>query len=1044
MSPRPRGGLTPSASPLITEIGGGYDADRGYFFENVFSDAEPTPPLLVPVGGGAGLRVKGRGVTDAEGEYTGTLLGDAEIIEQVKGGDNAAFGALYERHAAAARGLARQLLRGEAEVEDAVAEAFTKVLSVIQRGGGPSDAFRPYLLTAVRNAAYDRGRGEKRQVVTDDMESYDSGEPFVDPALEGLERSLIARAFLSLPERWQSVLWHTEIEGVKPAEAATILGMNPNGVAALAYRAREGLRQAYLQMHLAGGGAAEACRPTIGLLGAYVRGGLAKRDTTKMDRHLDDCADCREVYAELMDVNVGLRGIVLPLVVGFGATGYLASVPGAAATGAWWNRMSKRQQQVTAGATAAACVAVSVALALVGADAPIEEDPSTAAAPPLEAPAEDPPPAAADDPAADDPDDPADPDSPDDPPADPPAPEEPVPVPAPPADVPPAESPEPPPPSNPEEPEPAPEPEPEPDPEPGPEEPEGWPEFAVGIDPVGSLVPGGDGIMVLDVLNTGAGTTEDVLAEITLPPGVEMVSSGGAGNAVPMSVGHGDWGCSAGSGGGECVRTDMASGESSTHFLDVRVASDADVDVPADVVVSSGEVRYTATGERGVSSEGIPARYATAGQVRTESVGNTLVTCTEPEKPKNPWPWPWGERPQTPGGGQDENPLAPPDQAPGTDEAPGTDADADPGDPDDADLRRAPADTGAVGTDGGDALDDLLGEEGETGGGEQEFDHDLPGLPDLPEHGGSDGGEPGSEVPETPDAPEATEGPEVPEGGYEEEPAEDEEPGECAQARERSGDRLDNDNWVMAPLDADWDPTTTSSSSATWELPEGGSVRWAGLYFSAAGDPSGPTARIKGPGMASYSTVAATDVRSADLPAYPAYQAFAEVTDLVRTAGGGQWWVGDVPATEGRGTYAGWSLVVVVEDPSVEGHQQAMVLDETSAVFQDEVGARFPVSGLLPASVQATFDVVAWEGDAELGGDRVLLDDVPLEPREGGGDAGNVFVSSARGSAGDPMTFGTDVVRFDARLGRESEIRIPSGQDALLLGAIVLTAPMRT
>ncbi|HJE57262.1 MAG TPA: hypothetical protein K8V84_01915, partial [Nocardiopsis listeri] len=78
---------------------------------------------------------------------------------------------------------------------------------------------------------------------------------------------------------------------------------------------------------------------------------------------------------------------------------------------------------------------------------------------------------------------------------------------------------------------------------------------------------------------------------------MEMVSSGGAGSAVPLSVGHGDWGCSAGGGGGgECVRSNMAAGESSTHFLDVRVAPDADVDVPADVVVSSGEVRYTATG----------------------------------------------------------------------------------------------------------------------------------------------------------------------------------------------------------------------------------------------------------------------------------------------------------------------------------------------------------------------------------------------------------------------------------------------------------------
>ena len=59
---------------------------------------------------------------------------------------------------------------------------------------------------------------------------------------------MIARAFASLPERWQAVLWHTEIEGARPADVAPLLGLTANGVAALAYRAREGLRQAYLQM----------------------------------------------------------------------------------------------------------------------------------------------------------------------------------------------------------------------------------------------------------------------------------------------------------------------------------------------------------------------------------------------------------------------------------------------------------------------------------------------------------------------------------------------------------------------------------------------------------------------------------------------------------------------------------------------------------------------------------------------------------------------------------------------------------------------------
>ncbi|WP_116244575.1 sigma-70 family RNA polymerase sigma factor [Nocardiopsis sp. FIRDI 009] len=977
-------------------------------------------------------------MTDADGHHTEVLTGDEEFIRRVRGGDTAAYGVLYERHAAAARGLARQLLRGEAEVEDAVAEAFTRVLSVIQRGRGPSDSFRPYLLTAVRNAAYDRGRGEKRQVVTGDMESLDPGQPFVDPALAGLERSLIARAFLSLPERWQAVLWHTEIEGAKPSEAAPILGMNANGVAALAYRAREGLRQAYLQMHLAGGGAAEPCRPTLGLLGAYVRGGLAKRDTAKVGAHLDECADCREVYAELMDVNVGLRGTILPLVAGAGAAGYLASVPGGAATGAWWGRMSRGQQQASVGATSAAGVAAAVALALIGGQEPLP-DPPTAAPPVQPAPQEDPPPA-------------------DPPPAapvtapSPPEETEPDPVPevVPPADVPEAEV-------------------------PGEEAPR--PLFTAGIDPVGSLVPGGDGIMVMDVRNIGAATVDEVVALITLPPGVEMISSGGAGNALPGAAGHGDWSCSAGSNGGRCVHPGLDAGQDSTQFFDVRVAGDADTGIPATVALSAGDVSVTATGERGVSTDGVAARYATAGRVRTETVGNALMTCVEPELPEPPgipWPWPWPEHPHDHGHGHghvhddDHGRLGGhPDQAPGGDvsEEPGPSPEADtrrvPGDaPLDLGLE-SPFEEAEDDENDGDGGDDGNGEppaktdvtegdlspgDGELGGpavtGGDTGAPDTPGVPAPPAAPGGPEAAQGTGAPEDPGASEDSVGPE-PAPHAEEESAESTVAGSCARARNREGYLLDNDHWEMGPLDRDRNPDTTSSSSAVWDLPEGGDVRWAGLYFSAAGRPQAPTARIKGPAADGYRTVAADEVSVVDLPGYPAYHAFADVTDIVRAQGGGEWWVADVPAVEGRGVYAGWSLVVVLEDPGVRSYDQAMVLDHTDVVFQGGESG-FPVSGLLPAAVSSTVDVVAWEGDAGLAGDSVAVDGTVLAPRGGRAGADNAFVSSARGSVGDPAVFGTDVVRFDAVLGRESDIRIRSHQDAVLVGAIVLTAPMRT
>jgi RNA polymerase sigma factor (sigma-70 family) len=259
---------------------------------------------------------------------TTATASDGELIDAVRAGDTQAYGTLYERHAAAARRLASQFVRGSADAEDVVAETFTRVLRVIRRGGGPAEAFRPYLLTAVRRVACDQLRGQRTQIPTDDLP--DPGQPFVDPAVASLERSLIARAFMSLPERWTAVLWHTEIEQARPAEIALVLGLTPNAVAALSYRAREGLRQAYLQMHLSVV-KREECRPVAGQLGAHVRGALSRRDRRRVDNHLRGCADCEAAHAELTSINGSLRGMLGPIFLGGAAAAYLSASGGHAA-----------------------------------------------------------------------------------------------------------------------------------------------------------------------------------------------------------------------------------------------------------------------------------------------------------------------------------------------------------------------------------------------------------------------------------------------------------------------------------------------------------------------------------------------------------------------------------------------------------------------------------------------------------------------------------------------------------------------------------------
>lgn len=516
-------------------------------------------------------------------------------------GGAAAYAVLYERHAAAARILARQLMHGRAEAEDLVSEAFARMLAQLRRGGGPDGAFRPYLLTTVRRVAYDRFKAEGKVIVSAEMETFDPGVPYTDPAVADLERTMIVRAFASLPERWRAVLWHTEIEGARPAEVAVLLGLTANGVAALAYRAREGLRQAYLQMHLSGVMRSE-CRPVAGKLGAFVRGGLAKRETTAVAAHLEQCADCQAVYAELADVNLALRGAVAPVILGPAAVAYLAAAShhggGAVAWIAgrllWFRHAPKSQQTATAaGGAAAAAGIVALALALTASTTPIVHL------------------------------------------ASPPAPVRPAPVPVAPTRVP-APRPAPPrhttpalalppslPPRSPRPPSPRPRPT-------HPPKPTAPIQLTTLINPVGALLPGGTGFVEFTVTNSGRTRTKQVTAAITLPPGVTYQDP-------PMA---GGWTCAAapgrGGSGGQfppveeisCQHGPLQPGAVAIGYLPVAIATGAAVGPGPSITAGGGGSTVTEHASIGVASGGLSARFAATGQDMVVTAGATIC----------PWP----------------------------------------------------------------------------------------------------------------------------------------------------------------------------------------------------------------------------------------------------------------------------------------------------------------------------------------------------------------------------------------------------------------------
>lgn len=253
---------------------------------------------------------------------------DAALLDLSRAGDNAAYRELWSRHSAAAVRLARQF-RGNWDAEDLVSEANVRVLDLIRRGRGPQDAFRPYLFTVIRNVAQ---AWSKR--VTDSVDDFDA---FVDPDSEqdhhihNLETNLTRRAFLALPERQRSVLWYTEVEKMTPQQISPLLGMTPNSVSALAYRAREALRVEWIQAHIHHAAASADCEWTLSRLGDYTRGNLTARNQTRAETHLANCTSCAQAQAELREVGSSLAIAILGPLVGIGVgIGYLTHTTSAA------------------------------------------------------------------------------------------------------------------------------------------------------------------------------------------------------------------------------------------------------------------------------------------------------------------------------------------------------------------------------------------------------------------------------------------------------------------------------------------------------------------------------------------------------------------------------------------------------------------------------------------------------------------------------------------------------------------------------------------
>ncbi|KJL21094.1 RNA polymerase sigma factor [Microbacterium foliorum] len=252
-------------------------------------------------------------------------ISDEELLEHVRRGDMRSYGLLWERHAGPARSVARGFAGLDAD--DLVSEAFERLLVALQAGKGPQGAFRPYLITTVRNVARRQYNRDVPRAEIDFDFMVDADAPDGESAaIQGQRHRAVSEAFQSLPLRWQEALWYAEVDGLPPREMTGSLGLSANAVSALVLRAKRGFRDAWVTAQLARADSPE-CQQILSDIGAYSRGGLSPRATKKVDSHIATCESCTAALKEAREIAHSLALALLPAVAGAaGAVGYLSTM----------------------------------------------------------------------------------------------------------------------------------------------------------------------------------------------------------------------------------------------------------------------------------------------------------------------------------------------------------------------------------------------------------------------------------------------------------------------------------------------------------------------------------------------------------------------------------------------------------------------------------------------------------------------------------------------------------------------------------------------
>ena len=187
---------------------------------------------------------------------------DVELVEAVRGGDQAAYRFLVERYYRKIYSLALRLVRNAEDAEDVLQETFLSAYKALPNFKGQS-AFGTWLYRIATNYGLMKLRGKKPVFVSIDepregeaptLELTDFSSNPLTEVLDSELREKMEVAIAALPDDMRTVFLLRDVEGLSNSEVAEILDLSVPAVKSRLHRTRLQLRENLSKYYLERGG----------------------------------------------------------------------------------------------------------------------------------------------------------------------------------------------------------------------------------------------------------------------------------------------------------------------------------------------------------------------------------------------------------------------------------------------------------------------------------------------------------------------------------------------------------------------------------------------------------------------------------------------------------------------------------------------------------------------------------------------------------------------------------------------------------------------